>query len=476
MRTRFALVAAVVLGSVGVTGSTQAVTPAPPDPVSAFELGRQAYEYGIPLLEFERVRREETSVQCPDHVGNAPVNTFSHTDRFADASFRDVVAVNTDTLYSIAQLDLSKGPLVLSHPAMGSRYFSFAMLDPFTNVVATPGVREDGPKAGRILVRSTVKPGNVKTSRFTRVITTPYQHLWVIGRTLATTKADQRRAYRTMRRYAVSRPNGTVLRAPARCRTAPTETPRNYPVPTSGAPFLDLLGKALAKNPPPLRDRPILQRLRAYGVGPGLSPDRAGLDPVTKAALYAGASAAAQTLRPTGKGELVAGAATQEGWYEPQDNIGRYGTDYHFRALIAVFGLGANTREEATYPIGLTDGRGVPYVGGNDYRLTFPAGQAPPVRYFWSLTMYDADGYLVPNPGKRYSVGPSHPPFVTRPDGSVVIAVQHDRPADPMVNWLPAPASGQFRLNLRLYGPRARVLDGSWSAPGVENLGPRGGA
>ncbi len=476
MRTRLALVAAVLLGSIPATGSTSAVAAPRPDPASAFEMGRQAYEYGLPLLEFERVRREETSVRCPDHEGNAPVNTFSHVNRFPDASFRDVVAPNTDTLYSIAQLDLGKGPLVLSHPAMGRRYFSFAMLDPFTNVVATPGAREDGRAAGRILVRWAGKPGNAKRSRFTRVVTSQYRHLWVIGRTLASTKADQRRAYRTMRTYALTRVNGTVLRPPSRCRTALAEEPKNYPVPTSGPAFLDLLGRALAHNPPPRRDRPILRRLRAYGVGPGLSPERAGLDPATRAALYAGATAAAQTLRSTGKGELLVGAATNEGWYEPQANIGRYGTDYHFRALIAVFGLGANTREEATYPTGITDSAGTPLAGGNDYRLTFPPGQAPPARYFWSLTMYDADGYLVPNPANRYSVGPSHPPFVTQRDGSVVLAIQHQRPDDPTVNWLPAPASGQFRLNLRLYGPRGRVLDGSWSAPGVQNLGPAGGA
>ena len=144
--------------------------------------------------------------------------------------------------------------------------------------------------------------------------------------------------------------------------------------------------------------------------------------------------------------------------------------------MIALFGLGANTRAEAVYPAGFTDGTGVPYLATNDYRLTFSKDQLPPARYFWSLTMYDIDGYLVANPAGIYSVGPSHPPFTTRADGSVVIAIQRTRPTDPTVNWLPSPESGLFRINLRLYGPLTSVLDGSWTPPGVTNLGPGGGA
>ena len=247
-------------------------------------------------------------------------------------------------------------------------------------------------------------------------------------------------------------------------------------MPTTGREFLDQLGEALKLNPPPARDLPLLRQLRAYGIGPGLSPESAGLDPVTLAALYQGVAAAARTLPVTGKAEILLGAASHGGWYMPQANIGRYGTDYHFRAVIAIYGLGANTREEAVYPTGLTDGSSVPYLGTNDYRLTFSKQQLPPARYFWSLTMYDGDGYLVPNAAKIYAVGPSHPPFHTRSDGSVVIAIQHTRPSDPDVNWLPAPASGQFRLNLRLYGPDVDVLDGTWTPAGVVNLGPGGGS
>src|SRR5262245_6012545 len=114
------VIAAAILFAVPATAGAAA-----PTPDEAKSLGRQAYDYGLPLLEFLRVRREETSVRCPDGRGNAPVNSFSNAPEFATAADRTVVAPNTDTLYSIAHLDLARGPIVLSHPAMGKRYYSF---------------------------------------------------------------------------------------------------------------------------------------------------------------------------------------------------------------------------------------------------------------------------------------------------------------------------------------------------------------
>ncbi|CAB4692074.1 MAG: DUF1254 domain-containing protein [Actinobacteria bacterium] len=440
------------------------------DPATALTIGREAYQYGFPLLESLRVRTEMTSVRCPDEVGNAPLNSFSHAREFADPTVRSVVAPNTDTLYSIAHLDLGRGPVVLRHPDMGRRYYSFAMLDPYTNVIAIPGSREDGPGASATQVRWTRRPGSTPASAYDRVVTSRYRYVWVIGRTLATGAADQRRAHRLMLRYTLTGPDGTQRTFPRSCRPGP---PDQHPTPTDGAAFVRRLNTALAQSPPPARDDPLLTRLAAYGIGPGLSPEDAGLDPVTLEALYTGISTAAMLLPREVTVRALSVAVTHDGWFDPPPAIGRYGTDYELRAQIASAGLGANTREEATYPVGVTDGTGVLYVGANDYRLTFAADELPPARYFWSLTMYDGDGYLVPNDAGRYSVGPSHPPLVTGSDGSVVVVISQRDPQDETVNWLPAPG-GQFRLNLRLYGPSQDALDGTWTPPPVENLGPGG--
>lgn len=80
--------------------------------------------------------------------GDAPVNTFSDADKFTRPSDRTVVAPNVDTLYSISHLDLGKGPIVLEHPDMGRRYFTFEFLDPYTNVIGYVGSRTIGARAG----------------------------------------------------------------------------------------------------------------------------------------------------------------------------------------------------------------------------------------------------------------------------------------------------------------------------------------
>ena len=300
-----AALAAVAAPSAGAS-ETAAGTPAP-SPQRPEALGRKAYVYGLPLLEFSRVRREQTSVACPDTHGNSPVNSFANARNFPGPDDRTVVAPNTDTLYSIAHLDLGHGPIVLSHPNMGKRYFSFELLDPYTNVIDFVGTRETGRSAGRFAVSWKGKPA--KTSPGMPVIRSKYRHVWVIGRTLATDRADQRRAYRKMRRYRLSRLHRKPRRFPNGCD--PGE-PGRFPTPTDGRRFVAKLNRELASNPPPRRDRPLLERLATVGVGPGLSPEDAGLPPETLAALYEAVSSEAARSRPLPASTRSSSRSTRE--------------------------------------------------------------------------------------------------------------------------------------------------------------------
>ena len=206
-----------------------------------------------------------------------------------------------------------------------------------------------------------------------------------------------------------------------------------------GLAFLEALGTALQRNPPPARDRPILRRLATLGIGPGTSPARAGLARPVLDALVAGVRAEAAALPTATRNYVLGQAQAGNGWFISPPRIGDYGTEYLLRARIAVVGLGANTPEEATYPAAITDASGGLLDGSKPYRLTFRRGQAPPNRAFWSLTMYDLDGYLVANSAKRYAVGDSHPPLRRRADGSIVVAIQRSRPSDPTSTGCPRP-------------------------------------
>jgi hypothetical protein len=155
--------------------------------------------------------------------------------------------------------------------------------------------------------------------------------------------------------------------------------------------------------------------------------------------------------------------------------MGVYGNDYLKRAIVALVGLGANQPEDAIYPFNVADADGQPVRGEFAYVLHFPAGQLPHVDAFWSLTLYDAEGFPVANPLDRHAIG-DRDPLRPNADGSLDLLIQsHDPGGERTANWLPAPEKGAISLTLRLYAPRPEALDGRWNPPPVKRVGPGGG-
>ena len=152
------------------------------------------------------------------------------------------------------------------------------------------------------------------------------------------------------------------------------------------------------------------------------------------------------------------------GWALYTAGIGVYGNDYLKRAVTTFVGLGANQPDDAIYPVNVFDSTGVGPVGDNDYVIHFDAADLPPVNAFWSLTMYDADGFQVANELGRFAIG-DRDPLVCNPDGSLDIYIQHRNPGpEKEANWLPAPL-GPLGMTLRLYAPKPAVLTGEWHCP-----------
>ena len=461
-----ASVAAALLACAAPAGAQATTTE------QAHELGAQAYDYGFPLLDMLRIRHEMTSVPCPDGQGNAPINHFANASKFAGPDDRTVVAPNTDTLYSLSQLDLRKGPIVLRHPDMGKRFFDFELVDPWTNVIGYVGTRTTGSEPGRFAIQwkgAKARPGQLGAG--VQVIKSKYRRVWLIGRTLAGDTADQAKAYDLMKRYKLTRPSGKRFGLPADCYRGKGE-PQKYPLPTTGPTFVQALNQAMGKNPPPGRDDPFLAEVAPFGVGPGATSADVSVSQELLDAFLDGVDDERTQLPVSTRLDFVQKSIAAKGWIKADANIGRFGTDYLTRARVAVVGIGANTEEEAIYPGALADSDGALLDGSNDYRMVFPADDLPPARYFWSLTMYDREGFLVDNPIDRYSLGPSHPPLVERPDGSIVVVVSHEQPTEAGVNWLPSPAGG-FRLNMRLYGPKQRALDWTWRPPPIVKVAPQ---
>jgi hypothetical protein len=227
--------------------------------------------------------------------------------------------------------------------------------------------------------------------------------------------------------------------------------------------FFSLLAELMKQNRPYEADAPILPRLARIGLVPGQSLDASKLASVTNV----------QEVPKLGVERIVAhypaSGADVNGWvfFRPG---GVYGTDYIQRALITRYGLGCNIEQDAVYPSTKVDSMGQTLNGANKYVTRFPKGQMPPVRGFWSLTMYDPQYFFVANSLNRYTLSARNK-LKADPDGTVELLIQASNPGpDKEANWLPAP-NGPFVLMMRLYWPKENppsLLDGTWKPPAVE--------
>lgn len=431
-------------------------TGAPPATTQAAQAG---YAYGLPLVTSLRTRAAS--------VCHTPVNTFQHSSRLATPADRTVVAPNNDTLYSIAWLDLRKGPVLLSSPKAAGRYYDFQLLDAYTNSFANVGTRTVIGNRSRVAVLPPGWSGRLPAGVVT-VVVAPTPDVWVIGRTSVKGPRDVAAVTKLQQRYTLSAVHGVD----GRPQPMPNATPEpaavdcaNPPSPqapaSGGVGFYDELSRDLAADPPPAADVALVSQLRAVGIGAGLTPTR------TLPAARVGELTAGLAAGQKGIAALIAaaGAPNNHGW-SINYHLGTYGQRYALRAVVAVTGLGANVPSEALYFSARADITGAPLTGTKSYRLHFSSGQLPPVTAsgFWSVTMYGADRFLVDNPINRYSIGDRTPGLTRNPDGSLDLILSRAGPAGSAANCLPAPA-GPFGLLLRLYAPAPAAANGTWPAP-----------
>jgi hypothetical protein len=221
-------------------------------------------------------------------------------------------------------------------------------------------------------------------------------------------------------------------------------------------------------NPPTKEDAAMVHKMTKIGLVPGKDFDISTLDPAVAKELQGVPKVAQERI----VAQFKKAGTHVNGWMF-STKTGLYGTDYVQRALITAFGLGANRPQDAVYPTSEADPDGEPYSGANRYVMHFPKGQTPPAQGFWSLTMYNAAYFFVPNVLDRYSVSPRND-LKLNDDGSLDLYIQNGSPGkDKESNWLPAPKD-RFVLMLRLYWPRETdpsILDGTWKPAPVKKVG-----
>lgn len=455
----------VALGLVllGAASPAAALTPA-----EATALGTEAYVYGYPLVTMEMTRRVMTNVEQP--VGTrAPMGHLIRMRAYPTAKFRDVTAPNADTLYTTAWLDVGAEPWIMSLPDAHDRYYLMPMLDGWTEVFEVPGKRTTGTRAQVYAItgpgwKGTLPPGVVQYE-------SPTSLVWLLGRIYCTGTPEDYEAVHAMQDAISLVPLSSYGKpyTPPPGKVDPAidmKTPvRDQVNALDAAAYFGMLAALMEANPPAAADAPMVAKLAKLGIVPGQPFDITKLDPAAADALRA-------VPKPTFAKILAyfdEAGRNENGWVFTT-RTGIYGTDYLNRAMITAIGLGANRPEDAVYPASERDAQGQPYDGNKRYVIHFAKGELPPVKGFWSLTMYDEQMFFVDNPLDRYTLS-ARDALQANADGSVDLYLQHEHPGpEKEANWLPAPA-GRFVPMLRLYWPKdtpPSILDGSWRVPAVK--------
>ena len=452
---------AMVLGVLALPAGAQGAITAQ----EAQAIAVDAYLYFYPLVTMDVTRRQSTNIEPGKEFGKGPMNMFTNVPAYPPGNLKLVVRVNFDTLYSIAWLDMTKEPMVVSAPDTGGRYYLLPMLDMWTDVFASPGWRTTGTQPATYLVTPPGWTGTVPAG-MTR-INAPTPYVWIIGRTKTDGPPDYDAVHKIQAGYKVTPLSGWGQPAkPVEVKIDPSvdmKTPPKIQVDAMPAgKYFAYAAELLKMNPPHITDEPMVVQLKKIGIERGKSFDIEKADPVVRNALL-GAPNEAQRLMAW---KVPTVARVVNGWSMNTDTMGVYGNYYLKRAIVAQLGLGANLPEDAIYPINLGDESGRPLEGSNKYTLHFEKGNTPPVNAFWSVTLYDAEGFQVPNALNRFAIS-SWMPLRHNADGSLDLYFQNDNPGpDREANWLPAP-KGAFNVLLRMYGPKAEALTGRWNPPPV---------
>jgi hypothetical protein len=429
-------------------------------------IAQEAYVYLYPLVLMDLTRKQLTNLDPKVSPLGGPANAFTHVRAFPTAEMRSVVRPNFDTLYSSAWLDLSDSPLVVSTADTSGRYYLLPMLDMWTDVFAVPGKRTNGTGAANFALVPPGWTGNLPQG--VQRIDAPTPFVWIIGRTQTNGVKDYDAVHKVQDGYKITlladwgetpRKVEQKIDTSVDTKTEPLRLVNEMPA----VEYFRYGAELMKKNKPHFTDWSIIERMKRIGFEPskGFDASRVSADALAK-----GAAAGLQLMHE----KTPTLARVTNGWQMNTDTMGVYGDFYLKRAIVALVGLGANQPEDAIYPVNVSDGAGRPVVAENKYVLHFDKDKLPPVDAFWSLTLYDGEGFQVANPLNRFAIG-DRDAVKFNTDGSLDLYIQNESPGpDKEPNWLPAPNGGKLGLTLRLYAPKPQVADGRWNPPPVTQV------
>jgi hypothetical protein len=462
--TLLTLVGSTVLLS-GCASSKDASSQAdetPPTLAEVRAIAKEAYIYGYPLVDSYRIQyayfvdKDDTSYKAPwNQIANIP-NVYTPADTA-------VQTPNSDTPYSWAGLDLRAEPMVISVPEIEkSRYYSIQFIDAYTFNFAYAGSRTTGNGAGSFLIAGPGWKGE-KPAGIKEIIRSETDFNLAVFRTQLFNPADIGNVIKIQDQYKLQ-PLSSFLgtAAPAAAPTVDWVTPLTKEEEKTSLEFFNILNFVLDYCPVDPTEVELRERFAKIGIEGGKTFDPAKLSPEMKSAIEQGRAEAWEAFAAGAK-LLEAGKITSGDCFGTR----KYMKNNYLYRWVATIGIYGNSKQEAMYPVYQVDAAGQKLSGVNRYTLHFDKGEYPPVKAFWSLTMYELpQSLLVANPINRYLINsPMLPNMKKDADGGLTLYIQNESPGKELEsNWLPAP-KGPFAMYMRLYWPAEAALDGSWNQP-----------
>lgn len=423
-----------------------------------WETVEDAYVYTFPLVLMDAT---ETSATNTEEVTTekAPVNQFIHSIALADAQFKTVVTPNMDTIYSQVWYDLSEEPMVYELPET-DRFCKVQVLDGWTNTAAVLD------KAGAYAITLSTWEGELPKG-VTR-IDVPTSMAWSITRIILSGEENLPNVYAIQEKMKLmplsDYISGDTYESPRGSYSEENDyIPVDKVLSMDPITFFNKANELMVKNSPAAADKEMLEKIAAVNIGPGMEFDTSVL--TGDVAENWKTMLTEIQLKLIKEGQKFSKKLGQ--WDYFGEPIGDFNTEYAYRALVALAGLGANTVKVALYPKIEQDADGNTLTGEKSYILHFESYPQVLEGGFWSVTAYGDDDFLIDNPIDRYCINDRSGLKVK--DDSVDVILSKDAPED-TTNWLPV-GDGGFHLYMRIYTPDMDALE-TWTAPTITEIDP----
>lgn len=439
-------------------------------PGYAQTIAQFAYVWGWPMVNMLNRRTQITQAPQPGFLNGvlpvAPQGRLGMLADYIDPAETFVTCPNQDVVYGLAYFSLDDQPVIAQVPDFGDRFWVYALYDARTDqfgelgkpyatkpgfyLLAGPNWKGETPDGVQAVIRSSTSLANAVPRVF--MDDTPEDHA-AIQSVINQVDFYPLSDFDGKMKSTEWAKSPTIPGPPAEAGGGETK----WVVPEK---FFDQFGTILDQVAPLPGEEALYAQFRAV-------LDSANQNPEIKKTLVDTAVATERDVIGPFFQWAHNGRPAGNGWNRSTNNA-QFGLDYFDRTGTARSNMFDNRPTETQYFYTDNDATGAPMVGAKTYKVTFPAGQEPPVKGFWSLTLYNDKHLFHPNDLKRYSLGTKNKNLKRNPDGTLTLYAGAKSPGpENESNWLPAP-DGPFSLYIRAYWGEPAITDGTWKPPAIE--------